>query len=421
MLKLSFEINGRQVTPANIGDALEAAILEQLERTIHSKLAGIRDPETGEFPTVAVRGGSLKNLSFVVNGSPAVVELVKQRLGQSFESADAVGDSTMTEETDAKRQAPVAFLCHASENKELAERIAKDFQRRGIDTFFDRWEIGPGDSIRMKIDTGLENCTHFVVLLTPESVGKPWVNAEIDAAFVAKVESRCKFIPLRSELPIERLSPLLRSMHAPALENYEKDIGEVIDWIHGVSRKPPLGPPPQTISQTSGKLGLSPAAEAIVRLFVERSQHGGKFDPQLGANEIRKATELGDDDIVDAVDELEARGLVGRSRTLSDDPIGLTMLYPEAALFTEFDQYFKDWNPSEDARLVAAELVNGQGTADVSQLAGKLNWLPRRMNPAVEFLFERRLVDSSRLLGTHPWSLMFIRKNAATRRFVRDR
>jgi hypothetical protein len=80
VLKINFEINGRPVSPSNLEDALEGAILEQIGRTIHSKLTGIRDPETGEFPTVAIRG-SLDNLSFLVSGSPRLVEIVKRRLG----------------------------------------------------------------------------------------------------------------------------------------------------------------------------------------------------------------------------------------------------------------------------------------------------------------------------------------------------
>lgn len=406
--------------PANLEDVLQAAILEELKQRIHARLAGVRDPETGEFPTVAVRGSSLEHLSFVVSGPPKLVELVKQRLNDESGTGYGKGDPTMPADTSKRSGSPVAFLSHASENKELAARVAADFQRQGIDTFFDRWEIGPGDSIRAKIDVGLENCTHFVVLLTPESIEKPWVNAEIDAGFVAKVESRCKFIPLRVDLPIDRLSPLLRALYAPALEDYEEDIREVIDWIHGVSKKPPLGPAPPVVRRSSGELGLSPAAEAIARVFIERSENGHKFDPQLGPDEIREATNLSDEDIVDAIDELASRGLVERCRTLSDDPIGFTILYPEASLFTEFDQFFKGWNPAADARRVAADLVNGVGQEDVAEMAAKYGWPARRMNPAVEYLFERRLVESSHLMGTQPWSLMFIRKNAATRRFVRD-
>jgi hypothetical protein len=419
MLKLSFEINGRPVTPANIGDALEAAVLEQVENSLHSKLAGICDPETGEFPTVAVRGSSLDNLSFVVSGSPSLIEIVKQRLGGDLSETTESENEEMDQSVTKPKGTPIAFLSYASENEELAGRIAEDFHSKGIETFFAEWEIGPGDSIRAKIEAGLGNCTHFVVLLTPESIDKPWVNAEIDAAFVAKVENRCKFVPLRFDLPIERLSPLLRALHAPALEHYESDIREVIDWIYGISKKPALGPRPQIVARASGRLGLSPAAEAIARMFVERSQNGHKFDPWLGPKEIREETALGDDDIIDAVDELKTRGLVGRSTTLSDDPVGST-LYAEASLFYRFDQYFKDWSPAADARRIAADLLNGCGEEDVAQLAQRYDWPPRRMNPAVEYLFEQRLVDSVRLMGTGPWSLMFIRKSAATRRFVRD-
>jgi hypothetical protein len=89
-------------------------------------------------------------------------------------------------------QLPCAFICHASESKPLARQIAGDFMKNGIDKFFDEWEIGPGDSIRQKIDAGLVSCTHFFVLLTPQSLPKPWVNAEIDAGFLRKLEGHCQ-------------------------------------------------------------------------------------------------------------------------------------------------------------------------------------------------------------------------------------
>jgi hypothetical protein len=73
---------------------------------------------------------------------------------------------------------PSAFLCHASEDDELAERLATALQEAGIETFFDGWSIAAGDSIRDRIDQGLAGCTHFIVLLTPASVNKPWVEAD---------------------------------------------------------------------------------------------------------------------------------------------------------------------------------------------------------------------------------------------------
>src|SRR5438105_6103332 len=105
---------------------------------------------------------------------------------------------------------PIAFLAHASEDKVLARRIAISLTDNGIPTFFDEWEIRTGDSIRQKIDQGLWNCTHFLVLLTENSIVKPWVNAEIDGAFAQKMEGLCELLPIRFNLPHHRLPPTLK-------------------------------------------------------------------------------------------------------------------------------------------------------------------------------------------------------------------
>src|SRR4051794_31747271 len=129
----------------------------------------------------------------------------------------------------------LAFVCHASEDNELARRIATDLHANGIDTFFSEWEIRAGDSLRRKIDAGLESCTHFIVLVTPTSLNKPWVNAEIDAAFIRKVEGSAVLIPLRYELEVEQLPPLLRGLLSPAIRNYDADVKQLIADIQGVS------------------------------------------------------------------------------------------------------------------------------------------------------------------------------------------
>ena len=67
-------------------------------------------------------------------------------------------------------QAPHVFLSSASEDKELAVRLAKDLLAHGIDTFNYIWDIKMGESFRQRIDEGIINCTHFLVLLTPVSI-----------------------------------------------------------------------------------------------------------------------------------------------------------------------------------------------------------------------------------------------------------
>ena len=52
---------------------------------------------------------------------------------------------------------------------------------------------------------GLGVCSHFIALLSPVALTKPWVNAEMDGAFVRKLAGACRFIALRHGLAPEGL------------------------------------------------------------------------------------------------------------------------------------------------------------------------------------------------------------------------
>jgi hypothetical protein len=80
MIDISFDINGRKVSPGLIGDALARAALRSIQEQIVKKVGAIRDPRTGERPKIAVKGRGLKNLSFEVTGSERLIALVGQKL-----------------------------------------------------------------------------------------------------------------------------------------------------------------------------------------------------------------------------------------------------------------------------------------------------------------------------------------------------
>lgn len=81
MLDISFEVGGRKINPNQIGDAMERAVFESVREQLVSKLRDIRDPETGAAPKLKVTGRSLQDLSVQVEGSEALIGLVKKRLG----------------------------------------------------------------------------------------------------------------------------------------------------------------------------------------------------------------------------------------------------------------------------------------------------------------------------------------------------
>jgi TIR domain len=270
---------------------------------------------------------------------------------------------------------PIVFLCHASDDDDLACRIAGDLQRAGIDTFFDRWSISTGQSIRQRIDEGLGGCTHFVVLLTTASIGKPWVNAEIDGAFLRKVEGECRFLPLRHNLSIESLPPLLRAMHAPELKNYDDDILTLVGDIYGISRKPPLGERPRfTLPPVGRPSGLSIAATRVAAEIVRGSKLGRPGDPRIKVEELMEKSGLSEKDFEVAVDELERRSLVKPVRAIGCRPPGYYAVEATEYTFIELDPVFMGWKAREDAVRLATELLNreGQGLSirDVTETIG---------------------------------------------------
>ena len=237
---INFEISGRRVKPENIADTLESSMLKSIAGQIRKKIGSIRDPQTGEFPTGVMRGDSLDNLSMHVEGSPAIIKAVRSRLED---------DEIREKQIDAGDTAiPKVFLSYAHENMELARNVAQTLQSKGIDTWWDQWCIKAGDSLRQKIDEGLGECTHFLVLLTRESINKPWVNQEMDAGLVLRHNSKCRFLPIRYQLPVSELPLSLSGIHAPEID--DDDFSQLVADIHGDTRKPPIGSKPESIAAT---------------------------------------------------------------------------------------------------------------------------------------------------------------------------
>jgi hypothetical protein len=405
---LKVTLNGKPLTK----DSIEEAIVEQVVAHFRERLGSIRHPETGEFPTILVTGTDLSDLKVRVEGSPALLELVQQRL-----NGPETSEVTQNVESDPSvvglggARAPNVFLSHASEDAELAKSVAEALTQHGIETWWSPWCIGAGDSIRQRIDEGLGACTHFVVLLTPRSLDKPWVNAEMDAGLIQKLNMGTRFIALRCGLAVSELPPLLQSAYSPEVSPEQSDWHQLVNDIHGITRKPPLGPQPSIVAQLEGvSSGASPAATALARLFVEGATHALSHDPVLEMSEVAGTLSLSSDDLEDALHELN--GLVSEH---------FGRLYPQEALFARFDRFWMPWTPEEDAVRIAAGLVSDDGFPDTpEEISEVLGWPPRRLNPALTYLIERELVSHTRFYGATDWVTNRLAKTAATRRFVKS-
>jgi len=81
MIDISFEINGRKVSPRNVEDALESAMLQSIQNSISKAVGSARCPEHGQKPKIKVKGRNLDSLQFEVSGCcDSLIDEVKRKL-----------------------------------------------------------------------------------------------------------------------------------------------------------------------------------------------------------------------------------------------------------------------------------------------------------------------------------------------------
>jgi hypothetical protein len=193
----------------------------------------------------------------------------------------------------------------------------------------------------------------------------------------------------------------------------DEDITQLINDIHGVSRKPPLGPAPLAVNQAAeSRTGYSSAATAIAKLFVERAEHGMFADPQFNVDELARETGLTVADVKDGLYELSS--LV---------KLSLDHVMVQASLFTEFDRFWKPWTPADDALKLAADIANDPDfPAGCKEISERYGWEARRLNPAITYLFERGMLVDYKAMGTQPFVMArVVGKEDPVRRFVKSR
>ncbi len=109
----------------------------------------------------------------------------------------------------AMRRDSSVFLSHSSEDHPFVKRLGEALSEQGVRVWIDEAEITGGDSFLDKIEEGLADMQHLVVVLSRASVTSFWVKRELNFALVDKVESnKGKVIPVLLEDC--EIPPLLR-------------------------------------------------------------------------------------------------------------------------------------------------------------------------------------------------------------------
>lgn len=86
------------------------------------------------------------------------------------------------------------FISYASEDKPIADLLAKEFDNYAIDYWMDIFEIGWGEKIIRKIDEGLSSSRYVVVIISETFLAKRWTVAELDAALTHEIEGDILYV-----------------------------------------------------------------------------------------------------------------------------------------------------------------------------------------------------------------------------------
>jgi hypothetical protein len=136
------------------------------------------------------------------------------------------------------------FISHASEDKESFVRaLAEGLCARGVNVWYDEFELRVGDSLRRSIDRGLANSRFGIVVLSSAFFAKNWPQYELDGLVTKETSSGGKVIlPVWHKVSKDEVasySPTLADK--VALNTGIQSLDEIIEELVGVIR--PAGSP----------------------------------------------------------------------------------------------------------------------------------------------------------------------------------
>jgi hypothetical protein len=100
--------------------------------------------------------------------------------------------------------------------------------------------------------------------------------------------------------------------------------------------------------------GLTDQELRIVELFVRQSERGRPGTPQLTGEQLQRVLNLDATAVRRTIDKLAGEQLIKRLAVRG--PTGGSIA-PTRQLFLDFDAFFMEWDPAQDARTIAEELV----------------------------------------------------------------
>lgn len=124
-----------------------------------------------------------------------------------------------------RRAAYRVFVSHASADKWIAKVLCEKIDAVGAITFRDDRDVASGDDIPEGIRKEIIRSQEMVMLLTPESVDRPWVLLEAGAFWARRKNARIVAVLCHAEF--DRIPNMIKSKKAISINEFDEYLGEL--------------------------------------------------------------------------------------------------------------------------------------------------------------------------------------------------
>ena len=122
----------------------------------------------------------------------------------------------------------LVFISHSSKDRWVARQMAAIIERRakryGVRTFLDEVDLEGGDRIKETIKANLHACEEFVILLSPSSITRQWVLAELGGAWALDK----RIMAITYDLAAEQIPDIIEHDKSYELNDFDRYVGELI-------------------------------------------------------------------------------------------------------------------------------------------------------------------------------------------------
>lgn len=195
-------------------------------------------PSSGRWYVTVDLGGYSGKVSSSVRVLPGMLPQAKQAalstvpsLVQDREMPMGYGEDPIVRQYDV-------FISHASEDKDSVVRpLALALKEKGVNVWYDEFELKIGDSLRRKIDQGLSKSKFGIVVISRSFIKKGWTNYELDGLMTKAISGQQILLPIWHDITKQEVidySPSLADKVArnTSQETVEEIASEVAELIH---------------------------------------------------------------------------------------------------------------------------------------------------------------------------------------------